>query len=96
MRKFFSLLIVSAVVAGFAAPSQAADKKADKPKVSPEEVFKKLDKDSDGSVSEAEFVGKKEGEKADAAKKVFAAKDANKDGKLSLEEFTAKVKKPKT
>lgn len=93
MRKFFSLLIVSAVVAGFAASAQAEDKK---PKVSPEEVFKKLDKDSDGSVSEAEFVGKKEGEKADAAKKVFAAKDANKDGKLSLEEFTAKVKKPKT
>ena len=95
MRKLFSLLMVSAVVACFAAPAFAADKKADKPKPNPEEAFKKMDKDNDGSLTEAEFLGKREGEKAEAAKKMFAAKDANKDGKLSLEEFTAKVKKPK-
>ena len=95
MRKLFSLLMVSAVVACFAAPSFAADKKADKPKPNPEEAFKKMDKNNDGSLTEAEFLGKREGEKAEAAKKMFAAKDANKDGKLSLEEFTAKVKKPK-
>lgn len=95
MRKFFSLFVLSALALGVAAPAFAADKKADKPKPSPEEAFKKLDKDSDGSVTEAEFLGKREGEKLEAGKKLFAAKDANKDGKLSLEEFTTKIKKPK-
>jgi hypothetical protein len=93
MRKFFSLLMVTALVAGFAAPAFAFPDKADKPKPTPEEVFKKLDANSDGSITEAEFVGKKEGDKAAKAKEVFAKRDTNKDGKITLEEFTAK--KPK-
>ncbi len=95
MRKFFTLLTVAAVMFSTAL-SYAADKKADKPKPDPEAAFKKIDKDGDGSISEAEMVGKKEGDKATKAKAAFAAKDKDKDGKLSLEEFKAPAaKKPK-
>jgi hypothetical protein len=93
MRKLFSLFAVAAIALGVAAPSFAADAKADKPKANPAEQFKKLDKDGDGSLTEAELVGKRTGEMADKAKAMFARKDANKDGKLSLEEYTAAPKK---
>lgn len=95
MRKVFSLLTVAALVAGFAAPAFAYPDKADKPKPTPEEQFKRLDANSDGSITEAEFVGKKEGEKATKAKEAFAKRDTNKDGKITLEEYTAGAKKPK-
>jgi Ca2+-binding EF-hand superfamily protein len=90
MRKLFSVLTVAALALGLAAPTFAADKKAEK---TPAERFKALDKDNDGSLSETELVGKKTGEAADKAKKMLAAKDKNKDGKLSLEEFSAAGKK---
>lgn len=54
----------------------------------PEEMFKKLDANADGSVSKDEFkaapFAQKEPEKAD---KMFAFKDTDKDGKLTKEEF---------
>jgi Ca2+-binding EF-hand superfamily protein len=90
MRKFFALVPLVAVAFGGASTFAA-----DKPKPDPEAAFKKMDKDSDGSLTEAELVGKKEGEMADKAKKLFAKLDANKDGKLSLEEFKARGKKAK-
>ena len=93
MRKLFSLLTVAAIALGVAAPAPAADKKADKPKANPAEAFKKLDKDSDGSLTEAELVGTKTGEAADRAKAMLTRKDTNKDGKLSLEEYSAAPKK---
>mgnify|MGYP003599541082 CR=1 FL=1 len=96
MRKFFTLFTAAMLALGAAAPSFAADKPADKPKPTPEEAFKRTDKDGDGKVTESEFIGKQTGEKADARKKQFAAKDANKDGSLTLDEFKAPVKKPKT
>jgi len=95
MRKLFSLLTVAAIALSVAAPAFAADKKADKPKANPAEAFKKLDKDGDGSITEAELIGKKTGEMADKAKAMLAKKDTNKDGKLSLEEFSAPAKKAK-
>ena len=93
MRKFFSYLTVAALALGVAAPSFAADK--EKPKADPDAAFKKMDKDGDGSLTEAELIGKKTGEMADKAKAMFARKDKNKDGKLSLEEFKAGPKKAK-
>lgn len=97
MRKFRTLFTAAMLALGVAAASFAAEeKKDDKPKPTPEEAFKKADKDGDGKLTEAEFLGKSTGEKADARKKAFAAKDTDKDGKLTLDEFKAPTKKPKT
>lgn len=74
-----------------AAPVFAA--KGDKP--TPEEHFKKLDKNADGKLSLDEFKGKKTGEKAEAAEEMFKAKDKDSDGFLTLDEFSAKTKKNK-
>lgn len=68
-------------------------KKADKPKPSREEQFKKLDKDGNGSLSIDEFRGKREASQAEAA---FKALDTNGDGAVSLDEYVAGAqKKPK-
>ena len=75
------------------------EKKEEKKKPDPAEVFKKKDKDSNGSLTVEEFMGKKTSEdpaKAEKAKKAFAAKDKDNDMKLTLEEFQAEApKKPK-
>ena len=89
--------VVLAVLLGFFGTTlsgNAADEKKKK-KGDPEAVFKKMDKDKDGSVSEEEFVGKREGEKADKAKTQFKKLDKNSDGKLSLDEFKARGGKKK-
>lgn len=87
MRTMFSLLTAVAVMLGVSA-AQAADK----PKADPEAAFKKMDANSDGSLTEAEFVGKKEGETATKFKEMFARLDKDKDGKLTLEEFKTRRK----
>ncbi len=61
-------------------------KKADRPKLTREEQFKKLDKDGNGSLSIDEFRGKAEASKVEAA---FKALDTNGDGAVSLEEYVA-------
>lgn len=62
----------------------------DKPHHNPEEVFKKLDSNNDGSISKEEFL---EGPRAKAnpakAAEHFKMMDKDGDGKLSLEEFKA-------
>ena len=63
----------------------------DQAKRSPEQVFKKKDKDNDGMLTKQEFASKKK-DPAKAAKR-FARLDKNSDGKLSLAEFTAKKDK---
>lgn len=78
-----------------AEPAKPADpakpeEPAKKPQVSPEERFKKLDKDSNGSLSLDEFRGKKSAEEAGEA---FKKLDADGNGSVSLEEFTAANKK---
>lgn len=96
-----SALVVSAVFAtaedkpanpatGDAKPAAPA---GEKPKRSPEEMFKKKDKDNDGALSKDEFLaGAKDATKAEEG---FKRKDKDNDGKLSKEEFAAHGAKKK-
>jgi len=74
------------------APAPKADAPAEKPKPTPEDRFKKMDKDGNGSLHLDEFRGTKEASEVEEA---FKKLDANGDGKLSLEEFAAGAKKGK-
>jgi hypothetical protein len=91
MKKFWTWVLVAACSAVLTSPVLAADKPK-KPKPSPEQVFKKLDKDNNGSLSLEEFTGKRDAAKAE---KAFKRRDKNNDNKLSLEEFSATPKKKK-
>ncbi len=96
MKSITSILSILALTATLNAAE--GDKKPeagkDKPKMSPEEMFKKLDKDGNGSVSKEEFLASP-GAKKDAAKATerFGKMDKNSDGSLSKEEMTPKKKK---
>lgn len=85
MRNLLTAILFGTVLSVAGVPSMAADK----PKPTPEETFKKMDKNSDSKLSLEEFIGKRTAEKADAAKKAFARLDKNSDGSLDLEEFKA-------
>ncbi|MDP1588111.1 MAG: EF-hand domain-containing protein [Prosthecobacter sp.] len=97
MKAITSILSILALSATLNAAE--GDKKPeagkDKPKLSPEEMFKRVDKDGNGSVSKEEYMagpGKK-----DAAKGAerFGKLDKNADGSLSKEEFAAGATKKK-
>lgn len=64
-------------------------------KKDPANRFAALDIDGDKFLSEAEFVGKATGGKAQKAKKQFKKFNIDGDDKLSLEEFKATLKKKK-
>ena len=62
----------------------------DKPKMSPEEMFKKLDSNSDGVVTKDEFMaGPRAKQDPAKAEERFKALDKKGDGKITLEEFKA-------
>ena len=90
MSRLLCAFLAAVLLFGVTLTANAAPEKK---KPDPAEQFKKLDANSDGKVSEAEFVGKKTGEKADKAKAAFAKKDKNGDGSLTMEEFAPKKKK---
>jgi hypothetical protein len=73
-------------------PAKPEGDKKNKPKPSPQERFKKLDKNGDGFLSIDEFRGKKTAEEAAEA---FKKMDTDGDGKISLEEFSAPQPKKK-
>lgn len=63
-------------------------KGGDKPKAEPEAVFKKLDKDSNASLSLDEFKASPRAQKDPAkAEEMFKKMDKDSDGKVTLEEF---------
>ena len=94
MKKLVTIMAALAVSISFATAADA-EKKEGKNHHS-EEMFKKLDTNSDGFLSLEEFKAGPAGKK-DAAKveEMFKKRDTNNDGKLSLEEFMAGHKEKK-
>jgi Ca2+-binding EF-hand superfamily protein len=89
MKTLTSILSALALTTAFAT---AADEpaKGEKKKADPEAMFKKLDADSNGSVSLQEFKDSPRGKKDPAkAEETFKKKDTNNDGSLSLDELKA-------
>lgn len=96
MKAITSILSILALAATLNAAEGDAKKPEagkDKPKMSPEEFFKKKDANGDGKISKEEFVkGSKDAAKSETQ---FAARDKDKDGFISKEEFTPAPKKKK-
>ena len=88
MRKFVTCLVVTGALAGVCsfASAQEEDKKKGP---NPEQRFKQLDKNGDGSLTKEEFIGNAKEDKAKGAERRFAAADKNSDGKVTLEEYKA-------
>jgi Ca2+-binding EF-hand superfamily protein len=83
-------IIVTTFVTALALPIAAFAAKGDRKKPeAPVLSFENFDKDSNESVSEAEYVSVSEKQAADAARSRFAQLDKNGDGKVSKEEFNA-------
>lgn len=91
MKALATTLALLAITAVGVNAQDAGKKKAP---MKPEEMFKKLDKDGNGSVSKEEYLASP-GAKKDAAKaeERFGKMDKDKNGSLSLEEMTPKKKK---
>lgn len=92
MNQLITLAAAVAILASSVVPASAADKAAKKR--DPEQIFKKLDANSDGKVSKDEFnrladrlAKKLDADKAkEMATKLFEKLDADKDGSISAEE----------
>ncbi|HEY1051703.1 MAG TPA: EF-hand domain-containing protein [Prosthecobacter sp.] len=96
MKSITSILAILALAVTVNAADEKKPEEGAKKKANPEEAFKKLDKDANGSVTKEEWAASPQAKK-DAAKaeKMFSGKDKNGDGSLSKEEFTAPGKKKK-
>src|SRR4051794_26261041 len=90
-------ILIAALVAGISLPAVSYAAKAEKKKTdTPAATFATLDKDGDGTVTQAEYVAAmKEKLGEDGAKTRFAELDKNSDGKLTKEEFGAGSDEPK-
>ncbi len=91
MRIWSSLIAVAVclVIAGNAW-AQEEKKGKKKPARSPEEIFKKLDKDASGDLTLEEFLGKRKDAAKTRATDRFKKLDKDGNDKLTLEEFSAK------
>ena len=95
-----SVLLTLLAVPFLAVSVHAQDKpgkpgKPEKPKMDPAEMFKKLDTNSDNSLSLEEFkAGPRWAKNPEKAEGAFKKRDKDSDGKITLEEFTAKPEKP--
>lgn len=97
MRKWFTGCAAAVVMLSLGVPvvSLADDAEAN---AKIEAQFSRMDKDGNKQLSEAEFVGKRDGDAATRAKNRFKKLDADGNGTVSLDEFKAgmKPRKPKT
>ena len=86
MKRLWSFAIfgIAAIALLAAGPAEAAKKGG-----TPEEQFKKLDKNGDNKVSREEFESGGDKKKNKKAGKLFDKLDKNGDGSLSLDEFKA-------
>ena len=91
-----SLALVAIAASALLLPVRA-EEGADKPKADPAKAFAKIDANSDGSVTKAEFVASPRGQKdPEKAANKFTKMDADANGSVSLDEFKASaVKKDK-
>jgi hypothetical protein len=71
------------------APDAPAPAAPAKPKLTPEERFKKMDANGDGALSLEEFLGKAKPDAKAAKEEEFKKLDKDGNGSLSLEEFVA-------
>jgi Ca2+-binding EF-hand superfamily protein len=85
-------ILISSLIVALALPAASFAAKGDRKKKDTAEAapaFASVDKDSDDSITETEFVAANEKLGAVAAKARHELLDKNKDGKLSKEEYAA-------
>ncbi len=88
-----SLALVAIATSALLLPVRA-EEGADKPKTDPAKAFAKIDANSDGSVTKAEFVASPRGQKdPEKAASKFTKMDADANGSVSLDEFKASAAK---
>ncbi len=95
ITSIFAVLALSSLAIHAADDGKKGDKKGKgKGKGDPAEMFKKLDKDGNGSVSKEEYMASPMAKKDSAkAEESFGKRDKNGDGSLSMDEFKPKPKK---
>jgi len=85
MKKFLALVVAAGMFMPVVVGAQE--------KKTPEEQFKAMDKNSDGKLDLAEYLGTSEGEKKTKKEDRFKTLDKDNDKFLSLEEYLAGQKK---
>ena len=91
MKRTFLALVVATSTLLLTA---RAEEGADKPKADPAKAFAKIDANSDGSVTKAEFMASPRGQKdPEKAAKKFTKMDADANGSVNLDEFKASAAK---
>lgn len=93
MKLWLMIIALACSLAMWSNAGLAAKKdrgKGDRPKVSVEEIFKKLDTNGDGKVAKEEYLASPRAKKNPTeAEDRFKKLDKNNDGCLSLDEFKA-------
>lgn len=91
MKRTFLALVVA--TSALLLPARA-EEGAEKPKADPAKAFAKIDTNSDGSVTKAEFMASPRGQKdPEKAAKKFTKMDADANGSVNLDEFKASAAK---